>query len=141
MAVAETVTEDKDSTVDDTEAIKTALQLTELPLITSAATNAILCASTDTELVDATVADISLTITAFAETELSEEISDATDTIFTTDVVTELVASIAADTFTINIALQETEDELSTFAATSNTPPPSMEEKGDCENALNPSII
>jgi len=78
---------------------------------------------------------------AFTETALSEEISDATDTIFTTEAVTELAESIADETFTINIALQETDDELSTFAATSNIPPPPRVEKGDCEKALNPNII
>jgi len=54
---------------------------------------------------------------------------------------TEVLESIADAAFLTAIALHVIDDELSTFAATSNIPPSDSDENGACENALNPNIF
>lgn len=53
-----------------------------------------------------------------------------------------MLESIADAALLTAIALHVIDDELSTFAAASTIPPPaSMDENGDCENALIPNIF
>jgi hypothetical protein len=70
-------------------------------------------------------------LTPFANIELNESIDAETSTSLTPLHEADELESIADATFLIAIASDATDDELLTFAATSNTPFPPRDENGD----------